>query len=524
MASQLRFLASLAVVALLMPGAAVFAHAQEEEHGRLVLVQPIENLSGQTALDWIGEAVPEIINPRLASAGFLTISRTDRLYALDHLGLPLNFRPSRATTLRIAQTLDANYVLTGSYALVNGRLTVTLQILDVQNLHLGKPLVTEEASEKLLDILNSSAWKVARELDPKLSIAEETFLAANANLRLDAFENYVRGLSEPSAEERLKHLKLATQLGPGYTPAWLALGKAYYASEQFELAATTFARIPKGDPAELEALFYRGLSQFNAGIYARAEESFTAVAKVLPLPEVVNNQGVAASRHGRDGSPQFLQAIQSDPNDADYHYNLAVSLKRHGDAAGSAREVTAGLNLRPSDTGLQQLSEALNSHGAINDDPLERIKRSYNEAGYRQAALQLEEVQEMRLANLPAKDRSAEETKSGDEYLNRGLMLEAEREYQLAAAADSTNPLAQSGLAAIRERSGDTQAARKLAQQSLLIAPNAPAYLVLARVEQGEGNLDAAAHDVANALQLDKTNPAALGMRQALEARGQHLP
>ena len=83
--------------------------------GRVVLVLPFDNRSGQTSSRWIGESFPDTLNQRLTSAGFLTITRDDRQYALDHLGLPVDFRPSRATTIRIAQTLDADFVIVGSY-------------------------------------------------------------------------------------------------------------------------------------------------------------------------------------------------------------------------------------------------------------------------------------------------------------------------------------------------------------------------------------------------------------------------
>ena len=46
--------------------------------GKLLLVLPFENQAAQPNLDWIGAAVPEILNRRLASAGFLPISRGDR--------------------------------------------------------------------------------------------------------------------------------------------------------------------------------------------------------------------------------------------------------------------------------------------------------------------------------------------------------------------------------------------------------------------------------------------------------------
>ncbi len=89
--------------------------------GRLLLVLPFDNRTDQPNLDWISEAVPEVLNRRLASAGFMPISRDDRLYALDHLGLPPTFQPSRASAIRLAQTLDADYVIVGSFATSGSR-------------------------------------------------------------------------------------------------------------------------------------------------------------------------------------------------------------------------------------------------------------------------------------------------------------------------------------------------------------------------------------------------------------------
>ena len=84
-------------------------------HHQLLLVLPFDNHSGQANLDWIGEAVAETFNQRLGSSGFDIISRADRQYALEHLGLPQSFQPSRATSIRLAQTLDADDIIVGSF-------------------------------------------------------------------------------------------------------------------------------------------------------------------------------------------------------------------------------------------------------------------------------------------------------------------------------------------------------------------------------------------------------------------------
>jgi tetratricopeptide (TPR) repeat protein len=508
-----------------------------EIHGRLLLVLPFENRTESAApgsagnLDWISEAFPDVLNRRLNSAGFLTISRGDRLYALDHLGLPLKLQPSRATAIRIAQTLDADYVIFGSYSLTNNQLTADAQILDVSGLRLGAPLEQKGDTDHLLDSLNSLAWQVTRQLDPAYAVEEPTFLAADRNLHEDAFQDYIQGLVAESPAQQIQHLREAVRLDPAFASAWMALGRAYFTNQDYEQAASTLGHLPKNDPNALQADFYRGLACFYTGNYREAEDAFAFVSMRLPLPEVVNNQGVAASRRGKDAAALFQQAIAADPRDADYHFNLAVALTHRNDTAGALKELEETLKLHPQDAEAQALETQLQDPAAakpnpdpghaITDEqgPLERIKRGYSEAGFRQAAFELEQVQQMRLASMAPNLRAAALVKDGDQFFQRGLVLEAEREYREALAADGSSALAHAGLAAVRERDADPDAARKEAQASIELKPNVPAYLVLARLDLQANQLSAAAGDVGDALKVDPANANAKGMKLAVERR-----
>lgn len=503
-----------------------------------MLVLPFDNRSGQTNLAWIGDSFPDTLNQRLTSAGFLTISRDDRQYALDHLGLPVDFKPSRATTIRIAETLDADFVIVGSYTVNNGRIAVQAQVLEVNKLRLSQPLNDSSELARLFDVENAIAWKVAHQIDPHFNIAQQTFLAASGGVKLSAFENYIRGTDATSSQERIKRLQMAVQDAPDYPAALLALGKAQYTQRDFDEAAATLAKIPSTDRRALEANFYIGLARFNTAKYVEAESAFALVANRLPLPEVVNNQAVASSRQGHDAVPLFQRASTADPNDADYHYNLAVALLRRGDFAGSQREVDQTLKLRPTDTEAAELKKAISAGRHIapvvkagttppaSSDfaPLERIRRTYSEASFRQAAFQLDQMRAARMATLSSAEQATQYAQLGNEYLAQGLIPEAEKEFQAAIAADSSSAAAHAGLAQVRERSGSAADARAEAQASLNLRPNVPAYLVLARLDLQANQTAASAANVSKALQLEPKDTAALGMRQALQARGQSLP
>jgi tetratricopeptide (TPR) repeat protein len=537
---QKRWPSLLLLLLCALPGFAQSASDPETEGpgGRVVLVLPFDNRSGQTNLGWIGASFPDTLNQRLTSAGFLTITRDDRQYALDHLGLPVDFKPSRATTIRIAQTLDADFVIVGSYSVDNGRIAVQAQVLEVNKLRLSQPLADSSELARLFDVENAIAWKVAKQIDPHFNVAQQTFIAASGGVRLSAFENYIRGTDATTSQERIKRLQMAVQDTPDYPAALLALGKAQYLQRDYDQAAATLAKIGPNDRRALEAGFYLGLARFNTAKYAEAESAFAFVSNRLPLPEVVNNQAVASSRQGHDAVALFQRASVADPNDADYHYNLAVALLRRGDFAGAQREVEQTLKIRPNDVEAVELKASIaagkhiappvkaSTTATTSSDfaPLERIRRTYSEASFRQAAFQLDQMRAARMATLPPAEQAAQYTQLGHDYLTQGLVPEAEQEFQAALAADASSAAAHAGLAQVRERSGNAADARAQAQASLNLHPNVAAYLVLARLDLQANDASASASNVSKALQLEPKDSAALGMKQALQLRGQSLP
>jgi tetratricopeptide (TPR) repeat protein len=494
---------------------------------RVLLVLPFDNRTGQPNLEWIREAAAQILSMRFASAGFQPTSRADRMYALDHLGLPQGFQPSRASALKLAQTLDADSIVVGSYTTDGSGIVAEATLVDVPDLRMLPEVSARGEMKDLAAVFGELAWKLTKELDPRFSVAEQTFAAAGKNIRLDAFEQYIRGITEPDQAERLRHLQNAVKLSPDFGPAWMALGREDYNGQQYQDAADAFAKVDRNGADGLEADFYRGLSLMFVGDYPHAEQAFADVARVLPLAEVVNNEGVAESRQGKNGTSLFIQAAATDPNAADYHFNLAVSLKREGNLQGALNELAQCLKLRPSDSEAQTLddtwkgrpgSEGTNGINA-SADPLERIVRTFDETAFRQAAAMLDEVNAGRLAALKPREQAQTLCAQAKGFLDRGLLLEAERLYQDAVAADGSSAQAHAGLAEVRERSGDADAARKEAHEALELRPSADAYLVLAQLDLEAGALQQANTEANDALKLEPANRTAQDLMRQIEAK-----
>ena len=486
---------------------------------RILLVLPFDNRTGEPSLEWIREAAASLLSSRFTSAGFAPMSRADRLYALDHLGLPQGFQPTRASSLRLAQTLDADSIVVGSYITDGSNLIAEGRIVDVPHMRMSPPMTARGQMKDLIAVFDSLAWKLTRQLDPGFNVSEETFVAVGANLRLEAYEQYTRGITESDQGERLRHLQQAVKLSPGFAPAWMALGREAYSGQQYQEAAAAFAKVGRDEPDFLEAGFYRGLSLMFVGDYAKAEGDFSAIARVLPLAQVLNNQGVAVSRQGHDGTAMFRQAVASDPDDPDYHFNLAVSLKRHGNSAEAINELFQSLKFRPSDSEVQSLLNAWKQPGPANADPLERIVRTFDAVAFRQAAVMLDKMEVARLAELSPQERARTLTSQARDYLSRGLLLESERLYQAAVTADAGAEEAHAGLAEVRERTGDTAGARKEARAALELKPSASAYLILARLDFASSNLSEASHEASEALKLNPNSQAAQELLRQVTAR-----
>ena len=519
---QFSQMARVAATAALILGTAATAKAQSPaemaagKSGRILLVLPFDNRTGQASLEWIREAAAEVLSRRFSSAGFAPLSRDDRRYALDHLGLPEGFQPSRASSLKLAEMVDADSIVVGSYLTDGTGIAAEARLVDVPSLRMSEALTARGEMRDLIAVFDTLAWKLTRQLDPGFSVAQETFVAAGAGLRLDAFEQYIRGITEPDGEERLRHLKQAIALSPDFGRAWMALGREQYDSQQYEQASAAFAKVGRNDPDALEASFYRGLALMFSGDYSGAGQAFENVARVLPLAEVLNNEGVTLSRREKDGIPFYRQAAAADPNAADYHFNLAVSLKRHGDAAEALTELAQCMKLRPNDTEAQDLERAWKGlppepepgqEADAKADPLERIERTFDAPAFRQAVQMMDQMEVSRLAGR-ARD-----------YLNRGLLLEAERLYQSAVAADRKAAEAHAGMAEVRERTGDFEGARGEARAALELGPSADAYLVLGRLDLAAGQVEEADREAAEALKLEPVSRAAQELDRQVKAK-----
>lgn len=381
-------------------------------HAGADLVLPFFNHSKSTNLDWIGESIAESVNDSLASSDLLTLDRGDRLEAYRRLSLRTGAEITHASIVKIGQALDASSVIYGSYELLpglstepgntsanmqsKGSLRITARILDLQHMRQGPEFGETGALEDLAAIEVQLGWQALKQLDPETKLSEQEFVAARPPVRIDAVENYIRGLLAASPELSSRFFTQAARLDEHYSPPCFQLAKGYWEKKDYKVAAVWFERVARSDPRYLQAQFFLGLCRYYNGDYAGAEQCFQTVAAGAPLNEVYNDLGAAQARQHKSAAAiaSFSKALEGDSADPDYCFNLGFTEWRAAEYDGAIANLRATVERNPSDQeATSLLGRALKHDGPRPSDPRgenrERVKTNYEEAAYRQLQAEL---------------------------------------------------------------------------------------------------------------------------------------
>ena len=373
-----RFLAfAIFLCAVVLPGRA-----------ERVLVVPFRNLSEAPNLEWIGESISENIREGLAVQQRETVSRDEREEAARGLSLGIPSRLSMAALLKLGAELEASHLVLGEFEAAESTgppaaeapLRITARIIELERLANAAQIEERGLMTDLGQIQSRLAWKVLCQILDGACPAEDEFLASCPPVRLDAVENYVRGLLSSAPEQKHRHFAQAALLAPDFAAPRFELGKMHWGEGAHRAAVRWLEQVAATDSRYLEATFLLGLARYHMGDYHGAADAFYRVAKIAPSAPVWNNLGVALLRLGDPGALETLQhAVESDPADPNYHFNAGYILWRQGDLAGAAERFHGALTLDPDDADAQQMLERCRQNsgprrGDLSSEGLERLK------------------------------------------------------------------------------------------------------------------------------------------------------
>jgi tetratricopeptide (TPR) repeat protein len=353
----------------------------------------------QANMDWIGESIAETVRDALGPRGVVTLSREE----VDEAYRQLNLRPRGVLTggsvLKIGEALDAEQVIYGTFefsreftpdstAAQPVSLKISARIFDRRRMRQGPEFIETGSLEDLATLEAHLAWRTLSLLAPKLAPPESEFRSLRSPVRLDAEENYVRGLLARAPEQQEKFFLQAARLDPHFAHPSYQLGRIHYARKEYRQAVEWLQKIAPDDVHSREAGFLLGLALFQSSDYAGAQKAFQTVADSVPLGEVYNNLGASQSRRNLpQAADSFRKALEGDANDPLYHFNLGYALWKKGDFAAAADRFRAVLDRTPDDQmATLMLGLSIKKQGPRPGDArleaLERLKTNYEVCVY----------------------------------------------------------------------------------------------------------------------------------------------
>jgi Tfp pilus assembly protein PilF/TolB-like protein len=509
-------------------------------HG-IYLVFPFQNSGPASRLDWLSEGLEELTIQGLSSAGEQVYSHSWRLGELERYGIPTTAKLSRATMLHVAEDLDADFVVFGSFNYDGKNLTIDSRLLRVNPAALLPPLHESGPLETVMDLHTRLMWRMLSENDHAYPLSLTEFSELHKAVRLDAFEHYIRALLSNDDETRVRELREAVRLEPDWVEPNYALGDTYFMKRDYASALSWYAKVPKTHDRYLEALFSIGVCRLSMNQPDQAEEAFITLQTLLrssstpgvDFPEVLNNLAIAKARQNKLAAAQedLKRASALDPDEDDYPFNLGLIAIRQGDFKGAAaqfREASQREPDIPEDRALliaalekagkqeeadQERNAALEAFGPngvttthldAKNDSLTRIERVATEIDPETLRFEMESAEAHAATSEPqdGRDTPATHLRRARQQLSGGQLDAAEHEYHVTLATDKGNASAHLGLAEIARRQGRLDDAVKELLLSLEARDSAVVRTTLARVYLEQKKPAMARTEVEHALKL----------------------
>ncbi len=320
-----------------------------------IAVLPFRNISNNPDSEYFSDGLTEELISTLGQISGLDVAASRSVFSL---------KDSAASVSEIGDTLRVNHLLEGSVHLVQDRLRITTELIEVDN---GFQLWTAKYDKKLDDI-----FRVQEEITQSVVDALKIQLnLKNPNLvspktpNLEAYEQYLKGrlkyqTDQPGMEYTgHEELREAIRLAPGFTEAqglYAFITALNSTSESFDKNKTdierSFEAALKGNPFQVEALMAKAISvRWQSWDWFAVKSMFEKARAAAPNCTDVMTQ--FAVRYYRD-TCQFAaaedllsKAVQLDPINPGPRSSLSFVLRYQKRFEEALEEAERALAINP---------------------------------------------------------------------------------------------------------------------------------------------------------------------------------
>lgn len=341
--------------------AACARQAPQPQAERIAILR-LENLGQDTSADWIGRAIPVILEDELAGAPNSTLLGTAQLHALDR---GLGTRPISAPGVSAERTQSlvagANRIAYGYYSVRGGKLHVHLWIEDPQT----------QRIIKIADAVSAAgdAIGAATDLARQFTARPSPFITRNeASIRA-----YAQGLEAGDVAAASAHMEEAIAADPGFGPAYRSLAELEVQRQDRDAARAVLERgIARKDISPIErARMQLDISAIDNDPASR-QQALAALIALEPrnLRMWQSFAETAMARHDYAAAADgFRRAVELDPGNVSLLNELGYAATYAGHFDEGVAALRKYRSLRPKD------ANALDSLG-----DLHLIANRYHEA------------------------------------------------------------------------------------------------------------------------------------------------
>ncbi len=292
----------------------------------MLVVLPLENFSSDSQQDYLADGITEEIITKLGGLDPQHLGVIARTSAMQ-------YKHTRKSVGQVSREVGADYLLEGSIRRSGDRIRVTAQLIQSSDqTHLWADSYDRELSD-VLRLEGDIASSVASQIRLTLSQQVHQRLDAAGRTNVEAHDAYLRGLqswnlrTRDGFQQAILNFSRATELDPGYAPAFAGLARVYS-------LAPIFTGMPVGEAAP------KALEAANRAL--RLDETLADAHSALGFVEAHYEYDWPAAEH------ELRRAIELEPNNAYAHLFYSNSylspFGRHEDAIA---EMTEAMRLDP---------------------------------------------------------------------------------------------------------------------------------------------------------------------------------
>ncbi len=267
---------------------------------------------------YLGFSLSDAVITKLDTVGALTVRPSS---SIDR------YRNQSIDPQKVAKELNVDTLLTGGFLKDGDDLRITAQLIDVKPNKILWRDSMDVKFDKLLTVQDRVSQEIVKGLELNLTPAEAQKLHPEKPVNGLAYEDYLRGIDLYSINDfgaAIEMLEKSVSLDPNYALAWAHLGEAYTTSATLQLGGRE--QYDKAEAAYVKAI---------------------ALNPELPEPRIFMANMLTDTGRVEEAVPLLRTALQSNPNNAELHWELGYAYRFAGMLPESVVECERARSDRP---------------------------------------------------------------------------------------------------------------------------------------------------------------------------------